>query len=832
MTLGCAPQARGPSRLRCRCRSAAITVPCRAIAVLLSSLFCLLSPAVRRRPIHRPRRTTPAQLTVGRPKEWIAVIGFLVTLVSVPGTGHAQAEPPESAVLENVPYIGEEWQQRIGHPSDFACPSTMRSVMLYLGEDPQKDYFFYLAVSGIGLQQLWDPIDWKFLFDNQWMVDEDPMTAIRRAFEAAGYDFEIVGNRALCEAEGYPLEAFDAYVDAEGIRARVCAALDAGRPVMSFDTKTAAMVIAGYEEGGSVIVGWPHVTEKDEVFDEDRHGYARRPDWLETTAAIILVGEKHEAPPLTETFRKTLINGVNIARTYRVGEYPAGHAALDAWAESLARDEELLPGDMETLEKRRVVHHLMGLWLAEGRAYAVNFCERAADLFPEVADELRAAAFNYHIIHDLQWRLWQTTGGRGPGEVEALRFSEPEVREHLREVVALTKQQDLFAIAHIEKALLGMGVPAEEIAPARELIDLSSETVPGGRREAVEEGGVVHWLVAGVPPVGWAQGKDCSLIGALEAALAPTEYPYTYAQLMGYSGLAFRTCWSADPGDEQTLWSTDRWHPVGADGPEEVTAISRATGWKLRFEGVPEDLQDPQRHRLITDIVMSINHGLPVVMGRNSAVACVHGYHIHSMDLFGRDYHNPDEEQVRVNANDGSFHSPFVFLDGHAEGLDRREAFLEGLRIATRNAAREEEDGFCYGLDALTAWAQDVSGYDGYTQGEQKLLRAANWWSIMHLADARQAAVQLLATHSDLLGEAGQVAADNALVAYREEAALVGSFLEANRHYVTWWGGIDDGEWDAATRKAQVELLGQCGELEAGALKALADVLEAEQAEG
>jgi hypothetical protein len=322
------------------------------------------------------------------------------------------------------------------------------------------------------------------------------------------------------------------------------------------------------------------------------------------------------------------------------------------------------------------------------------------------------------------------------------------------------------------------------------------------------------------------------LIGALEAALAPTEYPVSYAQLMGYSGLAFRTCWSRSPGDAQALWATDRWHPVGPHGLEEITAVSRATGWKLRFEHVPEDTQSPQRHRMITDTVMSINQGLPVVAGRNSAVACVNGYHIHSMDLFGRDYHDPGEAQVRVNANDESFHSPFVFLGGHAEGLSPREAFLEGLRIAVRNAGREEEDGFLYGADALTAWAQDVAGYDGYEPEQQARLRAANWWSLMHLADARQAAVEFLQTHADLLSEAGQAATRSAVLAYEEEAALVGVFLEANRHCVTWWGGIDTGEWDAATRQAQVELLAQCGELEATALEALAGVLEAEQAAG
>ena len=123
----------------------------------------------------------PKELRDDRPREGLRVIQLLVALASSPTAADAQAGPPERVILEGVPYIGPEWAARIGHPSDFALPSAVRAVMQYLGEDPDKDYFLYLAASGIGFQQLWDPKDWKILFDNHWLMDEDPMAPVQRS---------------------------------------------------------------------------------------------------------------------------------------------------------------------------------------------------------------------------------------------------------------------------------------------------------------------------------------------------------------------------------------------------------------------------------------------------------------------------------------------------------------------------------------------------------------------------------------------------------------------------------------------------------------------------
>ena len=59
-------------------------------------------------------------------------------------------------------------------------------------------------------------------------------------------------------------------------------------------------------------------------------------------------------------------------------------------------------------------------------------------------------------------------------------------------------------------------------------------------------------LIEGVPGLAWGTGKDCTFAGALAAAMSVTEHPYSYAELMGLSGLAFRVRWSND--ETPTKW--------------------------------------------------------------------------------------------------------------------------------------------------------------------------------------------------------------------------------------------------------------------------------------
>lgn len=170
------------------------------------------------------------------------------------------------AVLENVPYLGDDWQTYLGGPEDFSLPSAMRSVMFYLGVPQERDYRFYLAVSGEGLQQPWQPETVRVAFDHSWAIDADPGRAVRQVFAAAGYDYQVLGIPEKCEAAEIPLTALTSQVDRDGLCAAICASIDAGKPVILLG-KMPCAVVAGYEADGERLVGWAY------VFDEEKAEY-------------------------------------------------------------------------------------------------------------------------------------------------------------------------------------------------------------------------------------------------------------------------------------------------------------------------------------------------------------------------------------------------------------------------------------------------------------------------------------------------------------------------------------------------------------------------------
>ena len=170
-----------------------------------------------------------------------------------------------------------------------------------------------------------------------------------------------------------------------------------------------------------------------------------------------------------------------------------------------------------------------------------------------------------------------------------------------------------------------------------------------------------------------------------------------------------------------------------------------------------------------------------------------------------------------------------AFLDGHTEPLPEREAFLESLRIAVRNGRREPAEHSRYGLDALAAWRDDLAAYDGYPDDDRALLHQLNWWWVMHLADARRAAVAFLRARADLVSPAAREPMDQALSLYWQEADLLTGFAQEHSRFIGCWGGAAGvADWDQASRDRQQEVLGQAHDLEEQALAALDEVLAAE----
>jgi RNA polymerase sigma-70 factor (ECF subfamily) len=304
-----------------------------------------------------------------------------------------------------------------------------------------------------------------------------------------------------------------------------------------------------------------------------------------------------------------------------------------------------------------------------------------------------------------------------------------------------------------------------------------------------------------VPNLGWGRQRECTFLGALEAALAPTEHPFAYTDMMGWSGMAFRTRWFA--GNE----SGARWCPSCAVGEmeEEIDAVAKATGWPLRAAFVQKE-DEAAMAGLTSDFVASINADRPVLAYEpRGNMDVVFGYEEGGKTLLLRDYFQPDTPLKLAPSELGFL---IIFVDEHTRAMPRRDALVMALETAVRNWRRvkfsEGPGAYWYGAAALDRWIADLNEAEQFTPEEKGQLCSVGWWNYSTLHDARMAAVAFLHDNAALLLDLAR-AAD----LYRKETNLLASAF-ANRDAFTnsadnWTAEMRQRERDILTRARAIE---------------------------
>jgi len=319
-----------------------------------------------------------------------------------------------------------------------------------------------------------------------------------------------------------------------------------------------------------------------------------------------------------------------------------------------------------------------------------------------------------------------------------------------------------------------------------------------------------------VPTLGWGKQRECTFLGALEAALAVTNHPVKYTDLMGWSGMAFRVRWFA--GNEK-----GRWCPSCAVGEmeEEIQAVEHTTGWPLRVSFVEKE-DAAAMERLTADFVASINAGRPVLAYEpRGNMDVVFGYQDGGKILLLRDYFERDTP-LQLAASELGF--LVLFLGEHGEGMPRPEALVRSLRIAVRNWRRErfsEGPGeYWYGEAALNRWRADIAEADSLPDEQQEQLCFVGSWNYTTMHDARLAVVTLLHENADLLPAPGRQALGRAAHLYQQEAELLGSALARKDAFT---GACQD--WSAPMRRREQEILSQAQGIEESAISFLEKAL-------
>jgi len=367
------------------------------------------------------------------------------------------SQTPERCVLEGVPRI-HFYEGPPFCPEDICFPSTLKTCLEYLGDPigckhttpPTRGlascgYSYLVGTTGGAFALYWSP-DWEMNNAIACLAAATDDAPYRRALESVGYACEIVRK-----APGRDNEAV--------FRERIIASItQARRPVIAFGVvgPPEAAIIAGYDAGGDVLIGWSFFQGMPEFavgLEFEPSGTFRKRNWFGSTESLVIIGEKGEAPKLAEAYKEALRWNIEAARRPEVNGIPNGWAAYTAWADALSRDENFPMGDEPTLRHRHGLHEMAVGTVAENRWYGGQFLLEAADhVHYSHVEDLFVAAGRLAAEHDLMWQVWDAAGGNGNPNAWA-RLAEPAVRRRIVPLILAARDKDMDAVAHLEHAV-------------------------------------------------------------------------------------------------------------------------------------------------------------------------------------------------------------------------------------------------------------------------------------------------------------------------------------------------------------------------------------------
>ncbi len=609
----------------------------------------------------------------------------------------------------------------------------------------------------------------------------DPMDLLR-----------MLGYR--CERTRLELAA-DPVKDAGPILARVKDEIRAGRPVPVWHAFTTAEwdVVAGFDEDKHQLLGRGSYRGLDDYAVEDEMRFAHC-DVCPPFGAMF-IGEKIGRFHAREAELSALESAVRHAHSRAdrlLAELPGrdlpwrfrpGLSCYDFWANSFRAAPTKVPGAGD--------RYCLGVWRSTHRA-AADFLREIAPKYPSASDHLLRAAGSFAAeadaldeLNDKLFHGWE--GWQKPDTALAA---------HAADLLADARCHYAGGIAQIEQALA-------TIDPHRAARATHPALVLRGKGEA---------RIEGVRPLKWGDNRDTTFAGALEAALSVTENPYSYAELMGLSGMAFRLRWSN--ADTNTKWCHSS--AVG-EMPDEYHALFTLTGWTLPSEWIEPDGRD--NAAVAKRIVASIDAGQPVVCyPGNYNVGLIYGYRDAGATVLAYDYMSPDPIALPTE----KLGPLFTYLGDFTKPPSLREALTSSLRMAVANWRREKGDGglpdreYWYGEAAFAAWIRDLGRFDALTPDDRASLFSLDPWVFTSLIDARRAAATFLREWSIVLDGEPREAMRRAAGLYEDEARALSAFLPERKPIAK----LED--WTEESRRKEMDVLTQARGLEASAIAELA----------
>ncbi len=285
---------------------------------------------------------------------------------------------------------------------------------------------------------------------------------------------------------------------------------------------------------------------------------------------------------------------------------------------------------------------------------------------------------------------------------------------------------------------------------------------------------------------GFARGRDCTFMHCLELVLGSMGRPISYDELMGMSGMAFRT-----------QFRVDRWDVGNPDpivGEACLDAVFSSIGMQYDLRVVRRD-ELSEAAALRGDIAKSIDRAVPVLAAniiRPEDWGVIVGYRADQQWLC-RSYNGGAMDRDRVA--DG-WPTAVVLIGKRLPPPARRDVLNAAIRRAVELFQRRQAGRYVLGSRAFDAWCQELRRVDDRTYLH------SNAWTYVCLMDARAAAVRFLRGIAPEFGAQGEhlnAAADF----YDQELQL----LRANYKYVPAERDFPNSTPPPEMRERQIDVL-------------------------
>lgn len=325
-----------------------------------------------------------------------------------------------------------------GEMSEFA--SSVVSALNSLGE--QIPYTFVMGVSGSAFRATINPGEWDFGNYSVRNITADPYDPVRRSLAAVGYEASIY-------AKGNHQED----------TARIVASIDRGVPVIAFGVvgPSDAVVIAGYDQDGDVLLGWSTYQDipDDHTEPHDVTGYFRKTGWHDAMHAYLMIGSKVERPPVRAIYLDAFQSALHLLRTPQLESKATGLEGLKVWADEM-NQAQYFPADDHDLVGWRYVSVAVNMTMLRDHCLAEPFLRQASADVPDFAPELSQAANCYAEVRRIVDEMSEIISDNF-SEKAMQAIHDPQMRKAYAEGILRIRDAEAEAAGHLENLLARQG---------------------------------------------------------------------------------------------------------------------------------------------------------------------------------------------------------------------------------------------------------------------------------------------------------------------------------------------------------------------------------------